>query len=95
MNDINPMSQASARHYDDVPVHRPEHREGALARLIEQHTAKVPSDWFLVSALGVMGLSLALELGGQRRWSRFVGMWPTPMLVMGIYNKFVKTLGPR
>ena len=40
-----------------------------------------------------MGLSLALELSGRRRASAFVGQWPAPLLIAGIYNKLVKTLG--
>lgn len=93
-DDINP---AAAQSLVDVPppVLRPEHVEGELVRLIEQQTAKIPSHWFLFSALGSMGLSLALELGGRRRASRFVGMWPGPLLTLGIYNKIVKTLGTR
>lgn len=78
-----------------APVLRPEHAEGDLARLIEQQTAKIPSHWFLFAALSSMGLSLTLELSGQRRASRFVGQWPAPLLIMGIYNKVVKTLGTR
>jgi len=76
-------------------VVRPEHAEGDLARLIEQQTAKIPSHWFLIGAFGAMGLSLGLELAGRRREGRFVGQWPTPLLIMGIYNKIVKTLGTR
>ena len=78
-----------------APVVRPEHAEGELARLIEQQTAKIPSHWFLVCALGAMSLSLGLELAGRQRQSRFVGQWPSPLLIMGIYNKLVKTLGTR
>ena len=78
-----------------APVLRPEHAEGELARLIEQQTAKIPSHWFLMAAVGAMGLSLALELGGRRRGSRFIGQWPAPLLIMGMYNKLVKTLGTR
>lgn len=78
-----------------VPVVRPEHAEGDLARLIEQQTAKLPSHWFLFAALGVMGASLGLELSGRSRAARFIGMWPTPLLVAGMYNKLVKTLGTR
>ena len=78
-----------------APVLRPEHAEGELARLIEQQTAKIPSHWFLIGALGSMGLSLGLELAGRQRESRFVGQWPSPLLIMGIYNKIVKTLGTR
>jgi hypothetical protein len=76
-------------------VLRPEHAESDLARWIEQQTAKVPSHWFLLGALGSMGLSLALELTGRQRESRFVGQWPAPLLIMGMYNKLVKTLGTR
>jgi hypothetical protein len=39
--------------------------------------------------------SLTCELAGRRRASRFIGMWPGPLLVMGVYNKLVKLLGPR
>ena len=74
---------------------RLEHAEGEIARLIEQHAAKIPSHRFLFSAIAAMGVSLALELGRQTRASRFVGMWPTPLLALGTYNKFVKTLGTR
>ena len=92
--DVNPAADASLADLA-VPVVRPEHAEGDVARLIEQQTAKVPSHWFLFAALGAMTTSLMLELGGRTRASRFVGQWPTPLLVMGIYNKMVKTLGTR
>jgi hypothetical protein len=94
-DNTNPMSAVSPRHFPDMPVHRPEHQEGAVARLIEQQTAKVPSDWFLVAALAAMCASLAFDVRGNVRLSRFVGMWPTPLLTMGLYNKIVKMLGPR
>src|SRR4051812_32787799 len=37
-----------------------EHREGTVARTIEQQTAKIPSDVFLWAAIGSIGVSLAL-----------------------------------
>jgi len=92
--DVNPAAEASLSPAP-APVLRPEHAEGDFARLLEQQTAKIPSHWFLVSALGTMGVSLVLELMGQRRGSRFVGQWPAPLLIMGMYNKLVKTLGTR
>ena len=92
--DINPAALASMQE-TPVPVVRPEHAEGNVARLIEQQTAKVPSHWFLFAALSAMTGSLLLELGGRTRASRFVGQWPAPLLVMGMYNKLVKTLGTR
>jgi hypothetical protein len=92
--DVNPAAEASLN-TAPAPVLRPEHAEGDLARLIEQQTAKVPSHWFLLGAFGAMGLSLVLEVAGRRRESRFVGQWPAPLLIMGMYNKLVKTLGTR
>ena len=92
--DTNPASDASIAE-PPAPVLRPEHAEGTVARLIEHQAAKIPSHWFLFSALGAMWMSLALELSGRTRASRFVGQWPTPLLAMGIYNKVVKTLGTR
>lgn len=92
--EVNPAADASLA---DVaaPVIRPEHAEGDVARLIEQQAAKVPSHWFLFAALGSMAVSLGCELTDRKRASRFIGMWPTPLLVLGIYNKIVKTLGTR
>ena len=99
--DVNPAAEASVMSSTasatnvSVPVVRPEHAEGEIARLIEQQAGKIPSHWFLFSAIGAMLASLILELGGRTRASRFVGMWPTPLLTLGIYNKIVKTLGTR
>lgn len=92
--DVNPAADASLSPAP-APVLRPEHAEGDLARVIEQQTAKIPSHWFLLAALGAMGVSIALEMSGRQRGGRFVGQWPTPLLVMGMYNKLVKTLGTR
>lgn len=92
---VNPASRKSMRAYVPAPVIRAEHAEGTLTRLIEHQTAKVPSDAFLFAALGAMALSLAFEVAGHVRLSRFVGMWPPSLLAMGVYNKLVKVLGSR
>lgn len=76
-----------------APVLRDEHTEGTLTRIIEQQTVRIPSHWFLAAAIGAMGVSLGLELAGNHRWSRFVGMWPGPLLITGVYNKLVKATG--
>jgi hypothetical protein len=92
--DVNPAAQASLNDAP-APVVRPEHAEGEIARLIEQQTAKIPSHWFLFAATGSMALALMLELSGRSRASDFVSRWPTPLLLGGLYNKLVKTLGTR
>ena len=72
----------------------PEYKEGYVARGIEDQTAKrLPSDWFLWAALGSMGVSLALQLVGRKEDSLFVGQWPAPFLLLGLYNKIVKLQG--
>jgi hypothetical protein len=93
--DVNPASRKSRFSYREAPIQRAEHAEGSITRLIEQQAAKIPSNLFLALALGAMSVSLGLELVRKRRASRFIGMWPGPLLVMGVYNKLVKTLGPR
>jgi hypothetical protein len=91
--EINPAARDAAP--PDRAVRRPEHAEGSVTRLLEQQTAKISSDLFLAAALMSMVTSLTCELTGRRRASRFIGMWPGPLLVMGVYNKLVKLLGPR
>lgn len=76
----------------DQPT-RADHREGPLARAIEQQTAKLPSDTFLWAALASIGLSLALKLTGRRHDALFVGEWAPTFLLLGIYNKLVKLHG--
>ena len=80
---------------DPAPVVRSEHADPSLTLVIEQQTAKIPSHWFLIAALGSMATSAVLEATGRRRLSRFIGMWPASLLTLGVYNKLVKVLGSR
>lgn len=70
-----------------------QHTEGAVARTIEQQTAKLPSDIFLWAALGSMGVSAILQLTGKQKTSLFLGQWAAPFLLLGVYNKIVKVAG--
>lgn len=70
-----------------------QHREGGLARGIEQETAKLPSDTFLWAALGAIAASATMQAMGQKQGSLFVGQWAPVFLMFGIYNKLVKQLG--
>lgn len=69
------------------------HQEGEVAEAIENQTARLPSDLFLWSSIGAMGISLALKMAGRKHASLFVGQWASPFLLLGIYNKLVKTNG--
>ncbi len=70
-----------------------QHEEGPVAKAIEKQTAKIPSDVFLWAAFGAIGLSLVLKLAGKRHNALFVGQWPAPFLLLGLYNKLVKLEG--
>ncbi len=72
---------------------RAEHREGVVARTIEQQTAKLPSDVFLWAALGSIGGSLVFALAGDTKKANFVGQWAPTFLILGLYNKLVKLHG--
>jgi hypothetical protein len=63
----------------------PQHREGVVARTIEQKTAK--------AALGSIGGSLALMVAGDPKRANFVGQWAPTFLILGLYNKLVKLRG--
>ena len=72
---------------------RHDHTEGTVARMIEEQTAKLPSDTFLWAAGASIVASAALQLMGNRHASVFVGQWAPTLLILGLYNKLVKQLG--
>lgn len=74
-------------------VVRGESREDRFTGSIEKRTSKVPSSAYLGMAVGAMAASALLKVLGKDDWSIFVGQWPAPFLIMGIYNKMVKQHG--
>lgn len=70
-----------------------DHREGFIAKSIEEQTARLPSDTFLWLALGSILISLTFQATGRSRNSLFVGQWAPTFLLLGVYNKLVKQLG--
>jgi hypothetical protein len=71
----------------------PQKEEGPVAEMIEEQTAKIPSDAWLWVALGSMAASLTLKLFKRDDVSIFVGLWAPSLLLFGIYNKLVKQFG--
>jgi hypothetical protein len=71
----------------------PNKEEGQVASMIEEQTAKIPSDVFLWAALGSMAASLSLKITGNDKTALFVGQWAPSFLLLGVYNKLVKQLG--
>ena len=74
-------------------THGKAHREGGLAKPIEEVTAALPSDVWLWLAYGSIATSLTLKLMGRDKDSIFVGHWVPVFLIHGVYNKLVKQLG--
>jgi len=70
-----------------------DHKEGIVARMIEEQTAKLPSDVFLWASLGSMTASLVLKIMKEDETALFVGQWAPSFLLLGIYNKLVKQEG--
>lgn len=71
----------------------PYREEGKLAIAIETQTSRLPSHVFLLAAGGLMVASLTLKLIRKDENSLFIGQWVAPILLMGLYNKIVKTQG--
>jgi hypothetical protein len=61
--------------------------------MIEEQTAKLPSDVFLWAAGGSIIGSLALQMMGEEKKALFVGQWAPTLLILGLYNKLVKLEG--
>lgn len=76
-----------------MPNRNPEHKEGKMAKMLEEQTAKIPSDVYLWAAVGTMALSLGLFLTKQKHASIFFGQWAPSLLIIGLYNKLVKVEG--
>jgi hypothetical protein len=58
---------------------------------IEEVTKKVPSVSFLGLAIGAIAVSATLMLMNKKTWANFVGQWAPTFLILGTYNKLVKT----
>ncbi|MCC8019657.1 MAG: hypothetical protein LIO85_07790 [Rikenellaceae bacterium] len=69
------------------------HHEGKVTKAIENQTTKLPSVIFLSAAFASMAASITLHCLKQRKTALFVGQWAAPLMIMGIYNKIVKTQG--
>ncbi len=70
------------------------HDEGNVTKAIEKQTSKIPSGVFLSLAIGAMALSAGLAATSERKGlANFVGLWAPSLLMLGIYNKIVKTQG--
>ena len=70
-----------------------DHREGTVTQLLEEQTARLPSATYLALGIGAMAVSWLLLAGGRKNLANFVGQWVPTILIIGLYNKFVKVAG--
>lgn len=87
------MAESATLHRSNPNREAQQHSEGTVARMIEDQTAKLPSDTFLWAAVASMGISVFLQLTDRKQESQFVGQWAAPLLLFGVYNKLVKVAG--
>lgn len=79
--------------HQDISKERGPISEGETTAMIERVTARAPSQMWLWLAGGSIIASVGLFLSGKRESGILVGLWPPTFLILGNYNKIVKTLG--
>lgn len=67
--------------------------EGKGTIAVEKQTAKIPSMFYLVAGMGALVTSMCMMRAKHKHTALMVGQWATPLLIMGLYNKIVKTEG--
>jgi hypothetical protein len=67
--------------------------EGRITKTIERRTADVPSIVFLVAAGASILGALGMRASGRKDDAQFIGQWAPTFLILGLYNKIVKTTG--
>ena len=67
--------------------------EGTITVAVENRTSRIPSIAYLIGGMSALAVSTCLMLGGRKKASILVGQLVSPLLIMGLYNKIVKTGG--
>ena len=68
-------------------------QEGKATVAVEKKTSKIPSMIYLGAGLGALAASACMMMRGRKSEALLVGQWAAPLLIMGLYNKIVKTEG--
>lgn len=68
-------------------------QEGKGTVAVEKQTSKVPSMIYLTAGLSALVVSMCLMHHRRKQTALMVGQWAAPLLIMGLYNKVVKTQG--
>lgn len=68
-------------------------QEGKATVAVEKKTSKIPSMIYLTAGLGALAASACMMARGKKSEALMIGQWAAPLLIMGLYNKVVKTQG--
>lgn len=68
--------------------------EGAVAKIIESETGKIPSAYYLWTGLGLLGASFLFKALKKKHAGAYIGQLATPLLIMGVYNKLARHATP-
>lgn len=78
--------------YNAQPTSPTDNKENSVTKKIEDQTSQIPSAYFLAAAGGAVLLSLIVASTERRsNWGTFIGNWVPSILLLGLYNKIVKT----
>lgn len=66
--------------------------EGPATIAVEKQTSKIPSIIYLLGGVGALMGAMAL-MHRHQRTALMISQWAAPILIMGLYNKLVKTEG--
>lgn len=59
-------------------------------RTLRNTTTSIPTEAYLIGALGSIGISLSLKLLGRDRDAEFVGQWAPTFLTLGLLSKLIR-----
>lgn len=68
-------------------------QEGTATAAVEKQTSRIPSMIYLNAGLGALLASACMMYRGRKHTALLIGQWAAPLLIMGLYNKVVKTQG--
>lgn len=74
-----------------MSIFTPDEGKGTVA--VEKQTSKIPSIVYLAAGLGALVAAACLMRRDKKHSALLIGQWAAPILIMGLYNKVVKTEG--
>lgn len=68
-------------------------KESNIVKRIEKRAENIPSSYFVSAAAASVAIALGLAFTKKKQWANFVGQWVPTILLLGIYNKMLKSQG--